>query len=292
VTEIVADILPTILVVEDDARALEHRVAALGDAGCIPIGVSSHFDATRELTTSPQIDLVLTDIHLGTIDGDQSGVDLARYIRRTFPGLPVVGYSAYFADDDLANEGDVFDAVWSKGQLTAIDQMIDDAVGRAAAYRSRRGAAMPQGSAEAAEAGKKMKVFLCHASEDKSTVETWYDVLQARGYEPWLDARQFLPGDDWDYEIKLAVESADVVVVALSARSVNKVGYVQKEIRLVLDAANARPQGQTFIIPARLDDTPVPRVLQRWQWVDARDDLWLERLVLALEKLRPTLGDS
>ncbi|MBA2420378.1 MAG: toll/interleukin-1 receptor domain-containing protein, partial [Thermoleophilaceae bacterium] len=94
----------------------------------------------------------------------------------------------------------------------------------------------------------------------------------------------------WDYEIRMAVERTDVVVVALSAKSVTKVGYVQKEIRLVLDAADARPHGQTFIIPARIDDAPVPRPLQRWHWVDASDDLWLERLVLALEKPRPRLA--
>jgi CheY-like chemotaxis protein len=220
---------PTILVVEDNARALELRVDELLHAGCNPIAVQSHFDATRELTSSASIDLVMTDIHLGTLDGDQSGVDLARYIRRVHPGLPVIGYSAYFSDHELADERSAFDAVWSKADLTAVDQMIEDAVRRAIKYRSER----------KATSGQPMKVFLCHASEDKSTVETWYDLLEARGYEPWLDVRRLLPGDDWDYEIRMAVEASDVVVVALSANSVTKVGYVQREIRLVLDAADA-----------------------------------------------------
>lgn len=283
--------LPKVLVVEDNARALELRVDALRDAGCEVIGVRSHLDATRELTTLGTIDLVLTDIHFGSVLGDQSGIDLARYIRRMFPEMPVVGYSAYFADGDLGEHAEVFDAVWTKGARQDIDRMIHDSVDRARRYQSIRASSMSDARRTSSSA-KPMKVFLCHASEDKPIVERWYGHLEQRGYEPWLDTKQLLPGDDWDYEIRIAVESTDVVVVALSADSVTKVGYVQKEIRLVLDAADARPRGQTFIIPARIDDAPVPHPLQRWQWVDARDDLWLERLVLALEKLRPKLRDE
>ncbi|WP_170179539.1 TIR domain-containing protein [Solirubrobacter pauli] len=132
---------------------------------------------------------------------------------------------------------------------------------------------------------KAVRVFLCHASEDKPTVEAWEPLLDARGYDVWLDSTRLLPGDDWELEIRRAVWRADIVLVAMSSRSTSKVGFVQREIRLVLEAADERPEGTSFVIPVRLDDSPVPMRLERWQWIDARQSDWLDRIDAAVQKL-------
>jgi hypothetical protein len=44
------------------------------------------------------------------------------------------------------------------------------------------------------------------------------------------------------------VEAADVVIVYLSNNSVSKEGYIQKEIRKVLDISDEKPEGTIFII--------------------------------------------
>ena len=76
-----------------------------------------------------------------------------------------------------------------------------------------------------------LKVFLCHASQDKPVVRGLYQKLLAEGWmDPWLDEEQLLPGQDWDMEIEKAVEAADAVIVCLSNNSVTKEGYVQKEL--------------------------------------------------------------
>lgn len=62
-----------------------------------------------------------------------------------------------------------------------------------------------------------------------------------------------LPGQNWDLEIGKAASKSDVVIVCLSAKSVSKEGYVQKEIRLALDMADQKPDETIFIIPARLE---------------------------------------
>jgi hypothetical protein len=49
---------------------------------------------------------------------------------------------------------------------------------------------------------------------------------------------------------------------------VTKEGYVQKEIRKVLDIALEKPEETIFIIPLRLDDCELPRRLRTWQYVD------------------------
>jgi|APSaa5957512622_1039677.scaffolds.fasta_scaffold27926_2 hypothetical protein len=51
---------------------------------------------------------------------------------------------------------------------------------------------------------RKLKVFLCHSSEDKPAVRELYARLNAEGWiDPWLDEEKLYPGQDWDREIEM-----------------------------------------------------------------------------------------
>ena len=114
-----------------------------------------------------------------------------------------------------------------------------------------------------------LKVFLCHSSQDKPVVRELYQRLLTEGWiDPWLDEKKILPGQDWDFEIRRAVGKSDVVVVGLSGNSVNKEGYIQKEIKLALDVADEKPEGTIFIIPFRLEGCDVPQRLRKYHWVN------------------------
>jgi hypothetical protein len=116
---------------------------------------------------------------------------------------------------------------------------------------------------------RKLRVFLCHASQDKPIVRELYQRLNAEGWiDPWLDEEKLLPGQDWNMEIEKAVESADVVVVFLSKNSITKEGYIQKEIKKALDKADEKPDETIFIIPLKIEECEVPRRLAKWQWVE------------------------
>ena len=116
---------------------------------------------------------------------------------------------------------------------------------------------------------RKLRVFLCHASQDKPVVRELYQRLNAAGWiDPWLDEEKLLPGQDWNMEIEKAVEIADVVIVCLSHSSVNKEGYIQRELRFVLDIALEKPEGAIFVVPLRMDDCDLPRRLRSWHYVD------------------------
>jgi len=109
-------------------------------------------------------------------------------------------------------------------------------------------------------AKRKLHVFLCHASQDKPVVRDLYQRLLAEDWiNPWLDEERLLPGQDWNLEIEKAVESADAVIVCVSNTSVAKEGYVQKELRQVLNISLERLEGAIFVIPVRLDDCALPR---------------------------------
>ncbi len=143
-------------------------------------------------------------------------------------------------------------------------------------------------------ATRHLKVFLCHSSGDKPTVRDLYRRLNAEGWiDAWLDEMKLLPGQDWGMEIEKAVEETDIVIVCVSTRSIDKEGYIQKELRFVLNIADEKPEGSIYVIPLRLDDCVIPRRLRAWQWVnyfpeDQRQIAYqrlLESLKLRAEKL-------
>ena len=114
---------------------------------------------------------------------------------------------------------------------------------------------------------RKLRVFLCHSSQDKPVVRELYQRLNAEGWiDPWLDEEKLLPGQNWDMEIEKAVETADAVILCLSNKSVTKEGYVQRELKFVLDIALEKPEEAIFIIPLRLEDCNPPRRFRLWQY--------------------------
>lgn len=118
-------------------------------------------------------------------------------------------------------------------------------------------------------AKRKLHVFLCHASQDKPVVRELYQKLAAEGWiEPWLDKDKILPGQQWQVVIEEAVESADIVIVFLSNHSVQKEGFVQRELRYAYVMALEKPESTIFLIPVRLEDCPAPRSLRDLQWLN------------------------
>ena len=128
-----------------------------------------------------------------------------------------------------------------------------------------------------------LKVFLCHAHADRDPVRALYTRLTKDGVDAWLDKAKLLPGQDWELEIKKAVREADVVVVCLS-KQFNQAGFRQKEVRLALDTAMEQPEGEIFIIPARLEECNNLESLRKWHVVDLFEENGHEMLVRALQK--------
>jgi hypothetical protein len=110
--------------------------------------------------------------------------------------------------------------------------------------------------------------FLCHASDDKSAVIDIYNRLFDHNVRPWLDAADLIAGQNWEGEIRRAIKFSDVVIVFLSRSSLNKFGYVQKEIKFALDVADEKPADVIFVIPARLEDCQLPDRLSHLHCVD------------------------
>jgi tetratricopeptide (TPR) repeat protein len=124
---------------------------------------------------------------------------------------------------------------------------------------------------------RSLSVFLCHAHGDKKAVRDLYLHLTKDGIDAWLDKEKLLPGQDWEYEIRKAVRKADVVVVCLS-KQFNKAGFRQKEVRLALDTAMEKAEGDIFIIPARLEECDTLESLRHLHWVDLFEEGGYQKL--------------
>jgi len=139
---------------------------------------------------------------------------------------------------------------------------------------------------------RRLSVFLCHASEDKSAVREIDHRLRQDGFEPWLDEDQLKPGQDWDFEINRALRRADAVVVCLTKESISKEGYLQKELRQALGIAEEKPDGTVFIIPVKLEPCEIPERIARWQWAAYYEPEGYDRLATALQLRAASLGLS
>lgn len=110
---------PTVLVVEDDRLIRMMSAEALTEAGLTVIEAGTVDDAVAILETgAAEISVVFSDIET---PGTLNGVDLARWVRSTWPHLPVVLTSGRRlpAPDDLAQVrfiGKPYD-YWSVAEL-------------------------------------------------------------------------------------------------------------------------------------------------------------------------------
>lgn len=122
----------------------------------------------------------------------------------------------------------------------------------------------------------KCQIFLAHASEDKAEVIELYNRLKARGYKPWLDQEDLIPGTKWKEEIPKAIKNSDICIACLSSTSVNKKGYVQREFRLALNQYAERPYDNIYLIPLRLDECTIPDLRQEDYGIAFRDFQWFD----------------
>ena len=121
-----------------------------------------------------------------------------------------------------------------------------------------------------------IQLFLAHASEDKAAVLDLYERLKAQGYQPWVDKKNLIPGQNWREEIPKAICNSQLFIACLSSRSVSKEGYVQKELRLALNTCAEKPPGSIYLIPLKLEPCDVPDICLEQLSVRLRDLHWVD----------------
>ena len=127
--------------------------------------------------------------------------------------------------------------------------------------------------------------FISYAHEDEMAARKLYSDLKKSGANPWRDKECLLPGQKWEIAIKQAIKKSDFFIAVLSSNSVEKIGYVQKEITQALDILDEFPESRVFIIPIRLDEcNPSHEKLKGLHWADMFP-IWDNGLVKILSVL-------
>lgn len=132
------------------------------------------------------------------------------------------------------------------------------------------------------------KIFISYAKEDINYAEKLYDFLLSKNYDPWLDKKKLLVGQEWEFHIQDALHKADFIILLLSKTSVSKRGYVQREFKKALYYCEEKLESDIFIIPIKIDDCDVPFQLQKNQWLEYHNNAF-GQIIEAIEVQRKTL---
>ena len=157
-----------------------------------------------------------------------------------------------------------------------------DECGREMAYRVRPGLIPSSPPIEPRIEGT-AQIFLSYAREDKEEIESLYQKLSDAGFKPWVDTKDILPGEQWKSSIQRALQRSDFFLACLSKNSVNKRGWIQKEIKEALDIWQGMLDSDIYLVPVRLEDCDAPDRLRDFQWVNLFEEDGWTRLVEAIQ---------
>lgn len=134
-------------------------------------------------------------------------------------------------------------------------------------------------------------IFLSYASPDRERVFEYYDFFSNKNFQVWMDKRSIKGGQNWEFEIKRALQKAAIIIVFLSRNSVNRRGYVQREIKIALDQARDKLIDDIYIIPVMLDTgVPVPAQLDDIHILRPEDGDTMQAAAEAIELQLRELG--
>jgi hypothetical protein len=100
-------------------------------------------------------------------------------------------------------------------------------------------------------------VFICYADEDIDKAKRLYKDLKNANLNPWLDKESLRAGEKRRIAIEHAIKKSRYFIPLLSSNSIQKRGFVQRELKEGLDVLKEFPESDIFIIPARLDDCEI-----------------------------------
>jgi hypothetical protein len=130
------------------------------------------------------------------------------------------------------------------------------------------------------------RVFIAYVVEDYAYAVRLYSALLVAGFDPWLDRKKLLPGQDWRRCIERAIDTCDFFIACFSPRSVRKRGQFPYEVRYALRTAERMPLDDVFVLPVRFGECKVPTpIAWQIQYADLLPD-WEKGLVELIDSIR------
>lgn len=120
------------------------------------------------------------------------------------------------------------------------------------------------------------RAFISYVREDREVVHQLYESLESAGIPCWIDVRDIMPGEYWQFTIADAIQSGAYFLACFSENSEAKErSHMREEMYMAIEAGKLLPPQQKWIIPIRLSDCALPkydlgggRQLDHVQYVD------------------------
>jgi len=256
----------TILLADNDLDFLRIAQEFLEKHGYHVLSVADIAEARRILAHEP-IALAILDFRLANDDDDhdKSGLHLARDVSwaSSVPRIVMTRFDRYeYARDALrpvaGGKSPVVDFITKQEGLEALLASIQHSL-------------------------VETRIFLCYARPDEIHVSRLYDSLCSAGFTPWMDKKCITGGENWASAIRRAIRESDFFVICISSKSVNRRGFMQKEINMALQVLDEMLEDDIYLIPARLEDCSITSGrLQSIQWVDVFGQDGFQKLAQAI----------
>lgn len=139
---------------------------------------------------------------------------------------------------------------------------------------------------------EKVKIFISYARKDKAVVDKLYSGLASAGFQPWMDTEDLLPGQDWSRILRKTIKESHLFIFCISHNSVDKRGFIQREIKEALDVISEKLDDDIFIIPVRLVASceDMPDSIRKYHRVDLFEENGFEKLRQAIAFQAGRLG--
>lgn len=122
------------------------------------------------------------------------------------------------------------------------------------------------------------RIFLIYSRDDLDKVKQIVGLLKEKGFNPWLDVEEIMPGDIWKDTILRAIERSSIALVIISENFIKNKGFAQKELQMAQELLQEKDKGKSPVIPVRLENVEVPEQLSHINWVDLFEKEGAERL--------------
>jgi hypothetical protein len=127
---------------------------------------------------------------------------------------------------------------------------------------------------------KKYKVFISYSHVDSFIVEPLVSFLKVANKHIFFDKQTILPGDEWAVSIEKAITHSGAVLLFWC--------YHSSISQAVKEEYTYAINNSIKLIPLLLDDTPVPLIINKFQWIDLKVIFRPVHDIIAHEKQPPS----
>lgn len=135
-------------------------------------------------------------------------------------------------------------------------------------------------------------IFISYTKADLERVSPYYTALKSSSYQVWIDIHDIKGGQNWDFEITKATDRAIIIVAFVSKNSIDRRGYIQKEMHLAIDKYKEKLVGDIFLIPVMPDGIGIPAQLKPLQVLYEKDANCIESIKSSISVQLTRLGEA